>query len=307
MVLSFIDGVHMAQSASLDLNLLRAFAAVHASGNVSRAAEALGLSQPSVSHALGRLRAHMKDPLFVRVAGGVAPTAKADALAQTVHQALDTLQRALLASDAFDPATSRRVFRLHMTDIGERAFLPGLMRAVRAAGPSLRVEAYQYEHARITDALDRGKLDLAFGYLPTLTETQRVDMFNERYVVLMRARHPLAKARASRALLARLDYIVVRSHAETGRILERLDLADRVRLEIPHFMVIPSIVGNTDLAVIVPLEIAQLFGRDGAFRVARPELGTREFPVSLHWSRRFENDTGNRWLRAVTLRLFQRR
>jgi DNA-binding transcriptional LysR family regulator len=304
MTLSLIDGMHMVPIASLDLNLLRAFAAVHASGSVSRAADALGLSQPTVSHALGRLRLQLRDPLFVRVAGGVAPTPKADALARAVQQALDTVQRALHESDAFDPATSTRAFRLHMSDIGEGVFLPDLMRVVRAAGAGLRIEAYQLEHDRITDALDQGKIDLAFGYLPTLTETRRFDMFDERYVVLMRARHPLARARASRATLARLEYIVVRSHAETGRILQRLGFAARVRLTIPHFMVIPAIVGKTDLAVILPLQTAELFSREGEFRVLRPELGTPAFPVSLHWSRRFENDSANRWLRETTLALF---
>ena len=307
MALRLIDPVHTMQIAGLDLNLLRAFAAVHAAGSVSRAADVLGLSQPTVSHALGRLRRHLKDPLFVRVAGGVAPTPKADALAQAVQQALDTMQRALQESDAFDPATSARVFRLHMSDIGEGVFLPDLMRVVRGAGPGLRIEAYQLEHERISDALDQGKIDLAFGYLPTVTETQREDLFDERYVALLRAQHPLAGARASRATLGRLDYIVVRSHAQTGRILQRLGLADRVRLVIPHFMVIPSIVGNTDLAVILPQQTAQMFARDGAFRVLRADLGTRDFAVSLHWSRRFERDHAIGWLRETALRLFRRR
>jgi DNA-binding transcriptional LysR family regulator len=295
------------QLESLDLNLLRVFAAVHASGSVSRAAEALGQSQPAVSHALSRLRLQLRDPLFVRVAGGVAPTPKADALAHAVQQALDTMQRALQESDVFDPARSSRVFRLHMSDIGEGVFLPGLMQVVRAAGPALRVEAWQLEHERIADALDQGKIDLAFGYLPSVAQTQREDLFDERYVVLVRAAHPLAAARAGRAMMGRLDYIVVRSHAETGRILQRLGLADRVRLVIPHFMVIPSIVGNTDLAVILPLQIAQRFSRDGAFRVLRPDLGTPDFAVSLHWSRRFEHDGANRWLRQAAIRLFRRR
>jgi len=298
--------MHMGRIDALDLNLLRAFAAVHASGSVSRAADALGLSQPAVSHALSRLRLHLKDPLFVRVAGGVAPTPKAEALAHAVQQALDTVQRALQESGAFDPATSTRVFRVHMSDIGEGVFLPDLMRVVRAAGPGLRMEAYQLEVDRITDALDQGRIDLAFGYLPAVSDTQRVDLFNERYVVLIRAAHPLAGARASKATLAKLDYIVVRSHAQTGHILQRLGLSDRVRLAIPHFMVIPSIVGNTDLAVILPLQTAQMFSRDGAFRILRPDLGIQDFAVALHWSRRFEHDGTNRWLREAAIRLFRR-
>src|SRR5262249_40847510 len=158
---------------------------------------------------------------------------------------------------------SSRVFRLHMSDIGEGVFLPDLMRVVRAAGTGLRIEAFQLEPDRINDALDQGKIDLAFGYLPMLTDTQRVDMFKDRYVVLLRSKHPLAGARVTRTMLAKLEYIVVRSHGETGRILQRLGHADRVRLTLPHFMVIPSIVGRTDLAVIVPLQVAEMFARDG--------------------------------------------
>ena len=71
-------------------------------------------------------------------------------------------------------------------------------------------------------------------------------------------------------------------------------------------MVIPSIVGRTDLAVILPSQIADSFARDGTLRVMRPDLGVANVPVSLHWSRRFENDRANRWLRETTLRLFRR-
>ena len=72
----------------LDLNLLRIFDAVYRERNVSRAAESRGLSQPAVSQGLGRLRLALKDALFTRVAGGVAPTPDADTLARAVQQAL---------------------------------------------------------------------------------------------------------------------------------------------------------------------------------------------------------------------------
>ncbi|HXF45696.1 MAG TPA: LysR family transcriptional regulator [Burkholderiaceae bacterium] len=290
---------------AFDLNLLRVFAAVHALRNVGRAAEALGLSQPAVSHALTRLRLQLRDPLFVRVAGGVAPTARADELAQAVERALATVQAALSQAERFEPQTSTRTFRLHMSDIGEGVFLPRLTQTVRERAPGVRLEVYQLEAERIADALDRGKIDLAFGFLPTVTETRRVDMFEERYVLLLRATHPLARARAGRAALARLDYAVVRSHPQTSLILQRLGLQERVRLVIPHFMVLGNILGTCDLAAVVPLQVAQMFAARGGFRIMRPQLGGHEFAVGLHWSRRFEHDSANRWLREIALRLFR--
>ncbi len=59
-----------ARGRQLDLNLLVALDALLAEGNVTRAAERLGLTQPAMSHALNRLRALLDDPLLVRTPRG---------------------------------------------------------------------------------------------------------------------------------------------------------------------------------------------------------------------------------------------
>jgi DNA-binding transcriptional LysR family regulator len=288
----------------LDLNLLRIFDAVYQQRSVSRAAEVLGLSQPAVSHGLTRLRLLLGDALFVRVAGGVAPTAKADALADAVGHALRLIEEALHATGGFDPARARKTFRIHMSDIGEGVFLPALMHAVRRAAPGVRIETHQLEYAQIQDALDTGKVDLAFGYLPGVDATERCELLHEKYVVLARADHPLLREPPTRQWLARLDYIVVRQHTETSRVLHTLALQDNIRLSIPHFMVIPSIVRETDLAVILPRRTALTFARDGTLKVVEPDMGLPDFTVALHWSHRFHNDPGNRWLRETAIELF---
>ncbi|MGH8798462.1 MAG: LysR family transcriptional regulator [Caldimonas sp.] len=288
----------------LDLNLLRIFDAVYRERSVSRAAESLALSQPAVSQGLGRLRIAMKDALFTRAAGGVAPTANADTLAQAVRQALHLVNEALQNADRFDPASARRTFRIHMSDIGESEFLPGLMHHVRKLAPGVRIETQQLEYAQIENALDTGKIDFAFGYLPGVEKTRSQRLLIERYVVLARADHPLLTARPSRAALARLDYIVVRQHTETAKVLEQMALQDNIRLNIPHFMVIPAIVGATDLAVVLPQRIAAKFAQAGRLRIAHPRWGIPDFTVALHWSNRAHNDPANQWLRRLTIELF---
>ena len=103
----------------LDLNLLRLFDAVWRMRSVSRAAETLDLSQPAASQGLARLRALLGDALFVRSGGGVAPTPRAERLAQAVQSALATLEEALNESEVFDPLQARKTFRMHLSDIGE--------------------------------------------------------------------------------------------------------------------------------------------------------------------------------------------
>lgn len=291
----------------IDLNLLRLFDAVYRTRNVSRAAELLDLTQPAASQGLTRLRTLLRDPLFMRAAGGVQPTPRADRLADAVRLALAAIEQALAESSEFEPPQSRRVFRIHMSDIGEGRFLPELMVALREQAPGVRIETQPLPRSEITAALDSGRIDFAFGFLPAVKDTQRTQLLKDRYVVLLRQGHPFArKRRTARALLAdlrQLEFVAVRAHADTLRILQLLKLEDRLRLTTEHFMVLPSIVRATDLAVIMPRNIAR--GFEGGYSIAEPAFPLREFTVSLHWSRRFEADPGNRWLRGVIEGLFR--
>jgi DNA-binding transcriptional LysR family regulator len=284
-----------------DLNLLHVFQAVHVQRNVSRAAEQLQLSQPAVSHALTRLRLALRDPLFVRAPGGVAPTAKADHFARQVESALKLLDVAIHEADVFDPARSQRRFAVHMSDIGADEFLPQIMAAIDRQAPLVRVQAVQLAPGAIQGALEDGRIDLAFGFLPELTGTEHARLLDERYVVLLRRGHPLAGALKDRATLERLGFILVQSHIEPAKALQMLGLESRIRLTLPHFVVAPSILATTDLAVIMPSRPAARFAQRHQLQVVEPDLGLPPFTVSLHWNWRFHNDPGNRWLRSIAL------
>ena len=77
---------------SFDLNLLVVFDAITQAKSLTRAGRRLGMSQPAVSHALGRLRQLLKDDLFVRTPEGMVPTPRAVRMAGPVHAALQELQ-----------------------------------------------------------------------------------------------------------------------------------------------------------------------------------------------------------------------
>ncbi|MDP3230952.1 MAG: LysR family transcriptional regulator [Acidovorax sp.] len=295
----------------IDLNLLRLFDAVYRTRNVSRAADLLDLTQPAASQALTRLRLLIKDPLFVRAGGGVQPTPKADRLADAVRSALGLLEEALNESALFDPLQSRKVFRIHMSDIGEGRFLPALMQALQKQAPGVRLETLPVPRSDIAAMLDSGRIDFAFGFLPTVKDTRRVQLLKDRYIVLLRAGHPFSLRKRSGPALLRdlrqLEFVAVRTHSDTLRILEMLQLQDRLRLTAEHFMALPSIVRGTDLAVVMPRNIAQTFAADAGYTIIEPALPLRDFTVSLHWSRRFESDPGIQWLRGAIEDLFQER
>ena len=299
----------MANIDTIDLNLLRLFDAVYRTRNVSRAAEELGLSQPATSQALTRLRLLLRDPLFERVAGGVRPTARSERLAHSVQAGLALLEAGLNEGERFDPATTEAELRLHLSDIGEGRFLPPLMTTFRETAPNLRIVARAWPHEAISEALDNGQLHFALGFLPTVGGTAHAEMLSDRYQIFVRADHPVTRQAVDGALsaeaIAKLDFVAVRSHAQTQRMLEMLHLDPRIRLVVSSFMALPPIIRATDLAVLMPRQIGLHLEPIGAFALLEPALPQRDFSVALHWSRRHAQNAMLRWAREVILKLFR--
>ncbi len=152
----------------MDLNLLVVFHHLMRERHVSRAADALGLSQPAVSNALRRLRTRLGDELFLRTPAGMEPTPYAQQLAGPLSQALDTLRDALNVRASFEPATSTRCFTVAMSDVGETYFLPVLMDALARQAPGVTLRCVSVADAALREDMAQGRVDLALGSLPQL-------------------------------------------------------------------------------------------------------------------------------------------
>jgi DNA-binding transcriptional LysR family regulator len=295
----------------IDLNLLRLFDAVYRLGNVSRAAASLNLSQPAASQGLTRLRRRLRDALFVRAPGGVRPTPRGRRLALAVQTAIAAIEGALNEGERFDPTPSRIAYRLCLSDIGESHMLPTLMAALHRDAPGIKVESLPLPHAEIADSLDTGVIDFAMGFFPSIHGAQQAQLMRDRYALLLREGHPLLErpARGAPAVrdLAQLEYVAVRSHPETLRILQDLGLDERLRLTAAHLLAVPVIVKTTDLAVLMPRSIARRIAEAGDHAVAQPAMPHNEITVSLYWSKRFEADPAHVWMRQLLVRLFRTR
>lgn len=299
----------MANIDELDLNLLRVFDAVYRMGNVSRAAELLGLSQPATSQALTRLRLLLRDPLFLRASNGVRPTERADRLARSVQGGLLMLASGLAEDDVFDPLNSTAELRLHLTDIGEARFLPRLMEILGVQAPRLQVQAKTWPQSEIASALEEGQLHFAIGFLPATQTFAKMDLITDRYNLLLRAGHPFHERmrgkRVSASELAELEYVAIRSHSDTMRILRIQNLEHRVRLITSNFLALPGLIRSTDLAVLMPRAIALTFEPVDKFCVMEPDVPQKDFTVSLHWSRRHEHAAMNRWFKDLLIKIFR--
>src|SRR4051794_4571660 len=171
----------------MDLSLTRVLCAVYEARSVSRAAGALCLTQPAISHALGRLRHEVADPLFVRTAAGMVPTPQADQLYIRFREALELIAGAVDEAKAFDPKSSTRRFRISLSDIGVMVFLPLILRHLQAEAPDVAIEVCQIAVPDLLRSLETGQIDFALGNLPTLQgPTEHCRLFEEHYVCVLR-------------------------------------------------------------------------------------------------------------------------
>ncbi|MGF6787317.1 LysR family transcriptional regulator [Paraburkholderia tuberum] len=292
-----------------DLNLLRVFLAIWDLRSLTAAGDRLGLTQPAVSHALRRLRTLFEDPLFSRTPNGMVPTDAAYRLYPPLAQAFAIINEAVQQLAKFEPSTARRVFRVSMSDMSEFYFLPPLAALLDREARGIRIEVANVPVESVSAAMRAGEVDLALGYVPGLDAgcVSRT-LFVDEHVCVVRAGHPLRKTRPSREDLTALRYVYASTNATGHRMVEQwldeLNLKREVVLRLPHFVVAPEIVMNTDLAVIFPKSIAKRFNRGKAFRILPLPFSLPPIEIQVHCHSQFAADPGIAWLRETIHTMF---
>jgi DNA-binding transcriptional LysR family regulator len=290
------------------LKLLRLFELLYATGSVTRSAEQLGQSQPTVSIWLQQLRQLLQDPLFVRTPGGMQPTPRAEALIPTVREALACVRRLAEGAPDFVPAQSTRRFRIAMTDASHITLLPQLLAHLRGVAPGVRLEAARID-GNTAHALEAGEADLAIGLVPGLEAGfYQQTLFTQDWVCLANPRHPrLASGRLTLrryqaephvGIVAGTGYQLLEAALREGK------LQRNVQLELPGFLGLPAILSTTDLLATLPRHIGETLARGANLLVLKCPLAIPSFQVKQHWHARFHHEAGNRWLRGVCAELF---
>lgn len=291
--------------ASIDLNLLLAFEALLEEQGVTAAARRIGMGQPGMSAALGRLRALLQDELFVRAAGGMRPTAKALRLAPGIIGALSQLRRTLDAGIGFDPATASRSFAIGGTDYTALVLLPRLVAHVRRHAPGLDLRAVGYEKDAVPDMLDRGEMDVALGVFPDPPgRAVLTPLFTERFVGVAAVGHPaIMDGRIAAQDFARLPHALVTARRDAAGSLDQAlagqGLRRRVALTLPHAMVLPAVLEGSDLVAALPSRLADRVLAGGRLQRFELPVVTRPWTVSMLWPATARRDPAAAWLRGA--------
>lgn len=284
----------------LDLNLLVTLDVLLSEHNVTRAAERLNFSQPSVSVHLAKLRDVLGDPLLLPGPRGMRPTARAEALREPLRQALDALEHAVAPPSPFDPAEANHTWRVAAADYAESTILLPVLAGLRLVAPGTRLAVLELMPSRIARQAERAEIDLAFHTSEGAPEAlHRRVLFKEQYVLVGRAGHPRLKRRPTLAQFCALDHVIVSTdgggfRGVTDDVLAEVGLSRRVVLSVPHFLFLMSVLANTDLVAMLP---ARLVRDSSVLRVVEPPVEIPGYEMAMLWHERSHRDPAHQWLR----------
>jgi DNA-binding transcriptional LysR family regulator len=293
----------------LDLNLLVVFDAVMEDRSVTRAGSRLGMTQPAISHALGRLRHALKDELFVRTRDGMEPTPRAEVLAAPIHQALQDLRFAIEGAEPFSPQDAERSFVVTVNNFAAMILAAPLAAAAATEAPRVILDIRPSGTLDLVDQLDRGAIDLALGTQESPGERFRdIRIVEDKFVAVVRADHPAAKAGGTLTAqaLADLPHMEISSNRVSTDFVDaelaKLGLVRRVALRTP-FLAAAASLKNSDMVAILLERTGREFARNSALQTLDLPFATPTVMVAMLWHRRFDDLPAHRWLRNLVLRV----
>jgi DNA-binding transcriptional LysR family regulator len=300
----------MRDIVDIDLNLLVVFHQMFQARHVSTVAKRLGVSQPTVSNALARLRRTFGDELFVRTAQGMQPTPYAQRISEPIAYALASVTQALNQEERFDPGSSERRFVIAMTDVGEIHFMPALVERCGRTAPHVGISSVRASAVNWQQEMETGQIDLAIGAFADVAESlYHRRLFSQNYVTMFRKGHRFGERKVDLKEFLGAQHLFVTSrespYDQINARLEKAGIARSVHFQVPHFTAVPYIISTTDMVVTVPSKLAEQACGPFGLDFIQPPLRLPALHTNIFWHRRYNQDSGNQWLRGLIAECFK--
>lgn len=295
-----------ARLEDLDLNLILTLHWLLTEQSVTRAAARLEVSQPTVSHALGRLRSLLGDPLLIKSGRTMLPTKKAEALQPRVAEAIDRMRDVLLAEDSFDPTSQTGRFRIAVTDGIGLAVVRAWKNAVLPDAPTMQLDIIQPAVPHAQDLI-AGKIDAVILPEPRvlnlppgidIDEFVRKPLYSEHYVTAVRKGHPFTKGMTLEQYIES-DHILINPEGlATGVVDAQLEAMGRTRhiaYRAETFLLALQILQQTDCVLTGPITVLGFAEANIELIPAPVPLGG--FELFMGWHPNWTHDPQHRWVR----------
>ncbi|MEL7524297.1 MAG: LysR family transcriptional regulator [Pseudomonadota bacterium] len=284
-----------------DFGLLVALDALLEHESVSRAADKLGISQPAMSAQLKRLRSLFNDPLLITSGRRLVATSRARALQADLRRHLQHLDALVRENEAFDPARTRKTFRMVATDYVHLVLAARLDERIRQVAPDARLAFLPFEPRIMWETLEGEAADLALVTGMDIPDAISRHALTERFCVIMRRGHRLEHGKLTLDAFCAERHILISPEGggfvgATDKALAGLGLKRRVAVSLPSFLLAPGLVAGSDALCVVPRRLAALY-REGLVCRDLP-FDMSGFSVEMLWHPRRQNDPAHIWFRS---------
>lgn len=292
----------------LDTRLLQIFFEIYQHNSVSKAAEKLEIGQPTLSIALGKLRDHFRDPLFVRIENKMQPTELSQQIYPIVVEVLNKLKVIQGYNIAFDPLTSNYEFKISMTDISHLVLLPKLINYLRVHAPNIRLDIHPID-VNTAPKMSNGEIDLAIGFLPQLEAGfYQQTLFQQHYICIASKDHPrLGDTSISDQQFRQELHVDIRAtggHYVLEHELQKLGVNRNILIRLPSYLGVGLVVQDTDAIATIPDYLSRVLLNRGGLKILQPPYHFPTYSVKQHWHARVHHNPSNQWLRQVCFQLF---
>ena len=292
----------------IDLNLLYLFEILMSEGSVSKAAHQLGRTQSAISHALGRLREQLGDPLLVKTNGRMQPSPYALELAEEIRPILRNIERILRPRQHFDAATSSRQFSLAVPDIALNLF-PRLVNCLHKEAPSIQIEWQTPQKNTLSDVAE-GLIDLTLlpAAVPRPDGIAHTSAGSLKWACFMRGDHPALRD-WSLVQWSSWPHILVGTgdqlRSPVTEAIEQAKIKRHIGMVVPNFGAVAPLLATTDMIATLPSIILADALEQFAMAIRQPPFSMPSMPHVIAWSSRLTCDPASQWLRDHFTSIFQ--
>lgn len=283
------------------------FATIYRERSITRAAEALHVSQPAVSASVAKLREIYQDPLFVRSRQGVTPTNLSRSLIGPITESLALLDKTMLEATGFDPATSQRTISFSVGDLAEVLFLTPLVHTIQALGSGITVHNQQVLDQEIHDKLVSGELDFAIEYFQ-IDESMlgRQLLLSDDFVCVVNSSNPCLEQEWDLECYLAQDHLLVstRPHGAgyVDTVLEQQGLSRRILVRVQHCLVAEPMVLQNQVCLTVPRKLVDCCMDASQLTILPVPFEMPQLELWLYWHQNSESSAAHQWVRELITR-----
>lgn len=291
----------MTDLRKIDVNLIVVLDAILNELNLTRAGEAVGMSQPAVSGALARLRQQFDDPLLIRNGRSFELTEVAQSIKPLVNEAMIEINRTFDLLPTFDPATSTRTFHIGATDYLLSQMTSPLLSVLEKEAPHVDIDFSVLPLDLEVSLIDLLRRDVLIASVTLGMPGKRQALFSDSFVGIARKGHPLVENGAiTAANLAKAELVqMVLGERGTNQIdlgLGELGVVPRATIAVRSVMSIPFMVSGTDLLGWVPEKLALQYQESLEIEIINTPLPRSTLIESVHWHPTKSSDPAIPWL-----------